>query len=212
MDYPYFCTNEIHKLAWDLYKPRSIIHEEFFSLFENKFLPIITSKKFLRNHLYFKKAPQELQNNNYNIALWTQGVLEVQAAKANLVKEVFHPLVSLKTGIFISENKINLLETILPQIKTDGFEFILVIDDYEKNLRAAQKKLENYRFKYLLFRKERPERVNQETITGEFLSFLNWEDFKPAIPKNKKILLLLDVDGVCFNSTSYSTAIKELKL
>lgn len=159
------------------------------------------------------------ENKRLKICCWTQGNVFLQTRKAEVFLKEINADYIANPAIYASLDKLALL----PKVFENLFEnldknnlSVCLIDDRSENILNAHaliSKTEKYAVKSLFVRKLRPDKPLTDSLT-ENLKDLNakniiesahWENITELLLKlhGENISLILDLDGVIYNSTAY---------
>lgn len=150
-----------------------------------------------------------LNNKNIKLCFWSQGNLMIQTQKANLVAEKINSQSLLNTFLYISLQKLNILDLTIRDIQLeDNTAQIILIDDRSQNILDAEQVFKNSNCTdYKLIRKIRPDKSNNilETNSQDIIECTDWQEINNyLVSQNKKSqVLILDLDGIIYNTSVY---------
>lgn len=167
---------------------------------------------------WYEGVEEELQgllkNRNIKVCFWSQGNLMIQTQKANLIAERISQDDLLNTYLYISLQKLNILDLVIrdTQKELDQGSQLILIDDRPKNILDAHTVFQKSNCTdYKLIRKIRPDKSNdplENTDEKNITECNNWQDICDYLDqsksnKGKTQVLILDLDGVIYNTTVY---------
>lgn len=157
---------------------------------------------FLNSFLERLKA----QNKSTIICSWTQGNVFLQTRKAQVFQNLIPRDSLAKPSIYASLDKIGLLPNTYQDLKDQGCDLICLIDDRLVNVLAARTVLHSQEALYI--HKIRPDKNITHRLQEEdenLYECKNWEEIEKIINSKPftKLGLILDKDGVIFNTTLY---------
>ena len=147
---------------------------------------------------------------------WTQGNLLLQSQKAELFQKKLPPSSLTSPSIYAALNKIQILSTLVQDLQRQKFDFLVLIDDRANNLLQAEAVLKQTTLKkYLILQKIRADKPSQKK-TEAFLSIRQISELlillKENFPANSKLALVLDKDGVIYDTTKYRKILEKALL
>ncbi len=197
-------------LSWSR-EPRELDFQSFFRSFRER----ICYPAFLEPCLLVK-AIESLnrlsESSQFVYCLWSQGDLSIQAAKAKLVAARLSAS-SANPQIYVSVDKVALLPYLARDLLSQGRSELVIVDDRLVNLRAAR---ELFGFGSVsLFQKLLGVDQVVSDECGELFvkTFFAWGDFEQeilAMGDGGRFALVLDLDGVLFDSRLYRVMIEGL--
>jgi len=192
--------------------------------FTNKYLDFLADKEILKSCIYDKTIEELVglrenfkAKNEFNLFFlsWTQGNLFLQSLKSKIFQSLVPQVALTNPSIYVALNKIKILDTLIKDLYKQSFDYFILVDDRVKNLIQARdvfKKLAPAG-EYLIVQKIRPDKPSSSQATTESivsiaglneLEELVFQELREAKPKRSlKIALILDKDGVIFNTTKY---------
>ena len=157
---------------------------------------------------FWKTFSKELRDQGKNILInsWTQGNLYLQTKKAQVFQAQLSSEVIAKPSIYASLEKITLLREVKKSLEDQGCDLLCLIDDRLENVIAAKKIINDENIVFI--HKIRPDKVIKDRLEKQESNIwecVEWDNFKSRIMNCdfSKLGLILDKDGIIYNSTKY---------
>jgi hypothetical protein len=202
---------------FDTLKPTDVERELFVTLF----LERMGQEQILQKSIYdgvtdflnYMLASFEANAQNTVLCSWTQGNVFLQTRKAQVFQEqVSNKAFLAKPSIYASLEKIGLLSTTYQDLRDQNCDLICLLDDRLANVLAARKLIGAANMLYI--HKIRPDKTVTHRLQEEDQNLFEckeWSEVEKVIKGKdfKKLGLILDKDGVIFNSTVYRKLLEE---
>lgn len=148
------------------------------------------------------------------ISSWTQGNVFLQTKKAQVFQQQVPKELLAKPSIYASLDKIGLLSHCYQDLKDQGCDLICLIDDRLVNVLAARKLLQP-KPEHLFIHKIRPDKPVTHRLEEDdenLYECKEWHEIEEQILRRDftKLGLILDKDGVIFNSTEYRKKLEKI--
>lgn len=150
---------------------------------------------------------EALEKNNKKVLIssWTQGNVFLQTQKAQIFQSKIKMQYLAKPSIYASLNKLKILPLVSQDLENQGCHLTCIIDDRPENILAASQALSPE--KTLFIQKIRPDKPIKtlESQNKNIYLAKQWTEIKNILLdlSVKEIGLVLDKDGVIFNTTLY---------
>ncbi len=197
--------------------------------FKIKFIAHLSDSEILKTCFYpgvideLQQLIASLEENSKSIliASWTQGNLFLQSQKAAIFQEHIHNKNIGSPSIYASLEKLDLLSSVVEDFENQGCDLICVIDDRINNVLNAHKKLFNAYKNLKFIHKIRPDKSiihklnlndKAESWTQQgLIDITEWIELEKLLldSNSKKIGLILDKDGVIYNTTLYRVLLEK---
>jgi hypothetical protein len=153
----------------------------------------------------------EVENSGASVSLcsWTQGNIFLQTRKAEVFQKYIEQKYLASPSIYASLNKVPLIPSIINDLKKQGCDFIVIMDDRLENVLAVKNELKGVSENIKIIHKIRPDKktIHRLTHLDELIDeCAEWKEVTECIKEHgtfKKLGLILDKDGVVCNSTVY---------
>ncbi len=201
--YKYFNENEFRKIFFHHLGDENKLKNSFYENLEkdiNSFIKTLETK--------FER---------FSLLFWTQGNIFLQTRKAETAKSLFKEEIFYDPFAFVSRDKKALLPDIFRKLTKEDFELICLMDDTLENIHHANeinKAEQNKKAEFLILQKIRHDKGPKQKIIKEQNQNLQaldkWHEIEEAMLKRqeKSLALILDLDGVIYNSTAYKNSLK----
>ncbi|MDJ0626049.1 MAG: hypothetical protein QNJ31_06770 [Candidatus Caenarcaniphilales bacterium] len=148
------------------------------------------------------------------ISSWTQGNVFLQTKKAQVFQKELPKELLAKPSIYASLDKIGLLSHCYQDLKDQGCDLICLVDDRLVNVLAARKVLQP-KPELLFIHKIRPDKPVTHRLQEEdenLYECKEWHEIENLVTKKEfnKLGLILDKDGVIYNSTEYRKKLEKI--
>jgi hypothetical protein len=144
------------------------------------------------------------------ICAWTQGNLFLQTQKAQLFQETLDQSLLASPAIYASLAKMSILPNIFSDLAGQGCDLVCLVDDRLQNVLGAHKKIGNglAPLRKLFIHKIRPDKKITHRLQSSDPSLQEVVEWKELVDilclvKAKKLGLVLDKDGIIYNTTLY---------
>jgi len=199
--------------------------ETSLSTFKVEFIKKIGDEYILQKSLYagiidqFTALREQLAQKNKQLLLcsWTQGNIYLQTQKALVFQHLLPSSLLTNPSIYASLNKMQLLPLAYQDLKKQDCDLICVIDDRLSNVLEAHRTLIAEQSHCLFIHKIRPDKVITHRLKHKeerIIECKEWAEVNRLLTEYKanKIGLVLDKDGIVFNTTIYRQLLEEALL
>ncbi|MDX1918149.1 MAG: hypothetical protein SFT81_03285 [Candidatus Caenarcaniphilales bacterium] len=219
---------DIHAYKPDIDQIIEFFHQELnlekdrLKSFREEVLTLYAEPELLRSCFYsgviefFRSLPARLLPNKKSLSIcsWTQGNLFLQARKAEFFHQELPPDLSANPSIYASLDKLALLPVVVRDLKVQGCERLILIDDRLNNVSKAKEALQEDSEGMIFIHKIRPDKVPDMRISDhkdDFFEITEWEKLAKVLENSpaNKIGIILDKDGVIYDTTLYRTKLEE---
>jgi len=191
------------------------------NLFKLQFIEHLGDSKILEKCLYpgvidhVVKLNNLLQENKQSLLLcsWTQGNVFLQTQKALVFQRLLPKELLANPSVYASLDKVQILPLAARDLKQQGCDLLCVIDDRLANILAAHEALKDEK-NCLIIHKIRPDKVVAQRLKENhqvIVECKEWSEVDRVLldSKAKKIGLILDKDGIIFNTTNYRKLLED---
>ncbi len=210
---------DVDQIAAFLYSELNVQNQSL-SEFTLSFLEHLGDTTILQKCFYpeifleLKTLIDALEQNHKKVLIcsWTQGNLFLQTQKAQIFQECLEPKYLAKPSIYASLDKLSILPAVFDDLTEADCDLICVIDDRLPNIESASKV--KSKAESVFIHKIRPDKkthCNLNSPQKNIYQASQWPEIQKILLDlpAKQVGLVLDKDGIIFNTTLYRQILEE---